>query len=69
MIYFTKFVHYNRFGRHLKSYEVVKGMVENLPALIPANSVDYVVCTYVLCSVKDVQEALRNIHYVLKPVT
>jgi len=53
----------------LKSYEVVKGMVENLPALIPAKSGDYVVCTYVLCSVKDVQEALRNIHYVLKPVT
>ena len=57
-----------RYGQHLKSVSTLQCYGEELSAHIAENSVDFVVCTYVLCSVADMEAVLRNIHHVLKPV-
>ena len=59
----------DRYGQHLKSVSTLQCYGEELSAHIAENSVDFVVCTYVLCSVVDVEAVLRNIHHVLKPVS
>lgn len=57
-----------RFGRHLKSVGIVNCYLDDLHSHIEDNSADFVVCTYVLCSVKDVASSLTSIHRILKPV-
>ena len=58
-----------RYGQHLKSVSTLQCYGEELSTHIAENSVDFVVCTYVLCSVADIEAVLRNIHHVLKPVS
>jgi ubiquinone/menaquinone biosynthesis C-methylase UbiE len=48
-----------------KNIEIFNYLSEKL--LLPANSFDYVVCTLVLCSVKDLEKSLSEIYRVLKP--
>lgn len=57
-----------RHGSHLQSVKVIDCYAEDIPAHIAKNSADYVVCTYVLCSVEDVTKVLKNVHHILKPV-
>lgn len=49
----------------LPSAEVLDGRAESLP--IPDSSVDAVLCTIVLCSVRDQAAALAEVHRVLRP--
>ncbi|KAF6035972.1 METTL7A [Bugula neritina] len=56
-------------GEHLASVEFVQGTGELLSQIesIKPGSVDYVVCTLVLCSVKDVSKVIQEVKTVLKP--
>lgn len=58
-------------GEHLASVEFVQGTGELLSQIesIKPGSVDYVVCTLVLCSVKDVSKVIQEVKTVLKPVS
>lgn len=49
----------------LRQGEVWEGTAENLPA--DRNSIDAVVSTHVLCSVRDLEDSLREIERILKP--
>ena len=53
----------------MKSVNVLRGYIEELPTSANEGSADFVVCSYVLCSVVDVDEALQSIHHLLKPVS
>jgi ubiquinone/menaquinone biosynthesis C-methylase UbiE len=52
-------------GHGFQNIELSEGQAENLPAA--AGSIDTVVSTHVLCSVTDVDAALKDIQRVLKP--
>jgi ubiquinone/menaquinone biosynthesis C-methylase UbiE len=52
-------------NRGIKTVEIHQGVAENLP--IEDNSIDAVVSTHVLCSVKDIAASLQEIDRVLKP--
>jgi len=47
------------------SITLAEGFAEEIP--LPGNAVDAVVCTLVLCSVDDVEQAMREIRRVLRP--
>lgn len=49
----------------IKTMELHQGIAENLP--IEDNSIETVVSTHVLCSVKDVEASLKEIHRILTP--
>jgi SAM-dependent methyltransferase len=51
--------------QNIKSIKLTQGYAENLP--FEDDSMDTVVSTHVLCSVKNVEESLREIYRVLKP--
>ena len=52
---------------HIKMERFVVGFAEDMKSL-PDNSVDIVVSTMVLCSVRTVEGALKEIHRILVPV-
>lgn len=56
-------------GEHLKTIEFVQGTGEALSQFVSPNSMDYAVCTLVLCSVQDVRKVAEEIKMVLKPVS
>jgi len=53
----------------IRASEFHFGRVEDMTDLVKTESVDAVVCTIVLCSVKDVVRGLQEILRVLKPVS
>ena len=52
---------------HIKMKRFVVGFAENMKD-VPDNSVDIVVSTMVLCSVRSIEGALKEIHRILVPV-
>ena len=55
----------NRFARSGRAGRVVRAPAEDLP--VPDGAADHVVATFVLCTVDDPEQALREIRRVLKP--
>ena len=55
-------------GRGVKVKQIIKGFAEKM-SLIPDNSMDAVVSTLVLCSVRDTKKCMMEIKRVLKPVS
>jgi ubiquinone/menaquinone biosynthesis C-methylase UbiE len=53
---------------HIKMNRFVVGFAEDMKG-VPDNSIDIVVSTMVLCSVRTVEGALKEIHRILAPVT
>ena len=56
-----------KMGFPVKNVSVVRGFAEDMGS-VPTDSVDAVVCTFVLCSVDSVASVLREVKRVLKPV-
>ena len=56
-------------GTHLQAVDFIEGKAENLSSVIQPNTVDYVVCTFVLCSVDDITAVTSEIMKILKPVS
>ena len=52
---------------HIKMDRFIVGFAENMKD-VPDNSVDIVVSSFVLCSVRSVEGALKEVHRVLVPV-
>ncbi len=52
---------------HIKMNRFVVGFAEKMKD-VPDNSIDIVVSTMVLCSVRSIEEALKEIHRILAPV-
>ena len=57
----------HKMGFPAKNVSVVQGFAEDMGS-VPTESVDAVVCTFVLCSVDSVPDVLREVKRVLKPV-
>jgi len=49
--------------------EWVEGKAETMGRRLGVAQFDYVVCTYVLCTVEDIEAVIRNVKTVLKPVS
>lgn len=56
-------------AEHLNDVKFVQGTGETLSQVIEENSVDFVVCTLVFCSVQNEQKVAEEIRKVLKPVS
>lgn len=54
---------------HVNLWKVINSKAEDMQEEVGDNSVDVVVCTYVLCSIDDVNGVLKEIRRVLKPVS
>ena len=65
--YFESYLQSKQINFKQINYQFFVGYGEDMPS-IPSNSVDVVACTFVLCSVKDVERCLQEILRVLRPV-
>lgn len=54
---------------HVNLLKVINGKAEDMQEEVGDNSVDAVVCSYVLCSIDDLNSVLKEIRRVLKPVS
>lgn len=52
---------------HVNLWKVINSKAEDMQEEVGDNSVDVVVCSYVLCSIDDLNGALKEIRRVLKP--
>jgi len=56
-------------GGHIHDVRFMEGVGENLCSLVSPESVDYVICTLVLCSVTDIRKVAAEVHTILRPVS
>ena len=67
--YFSTYLKSNRLkNKNINVQDLIVGKAEDL-SMIADNSVDFVVCTLVLCSVEDASKSLQEFRRILRPVS